>query len=301
MMGTMQDRLDHVGHLLNESLGVRTNDVRPKLSPVPAAKDLGRRPLRGYGRVDIGQVIADPTQPRAEYDQDSLASLAANIQAKGQLHPIHVRWSEEAERWVIVSGERRWRASRAAGLATVDCFFHEQPLTKAQVLELQLIENLLREDLRPIEEARAFRSLMDLNGWIGKQLAEALRIPASKVSRALALLDLPSDVQRQVEAGEVPARTAYQLSRLTDGDAQRELATQSANGALTNTSAAQAVRQRPTRRPSKAQHIRQTFYADNDCQIVVSAPRASTYHNIEAALTQALDEVRLRIENNIRL
>lgn len=301
MMGTMQDRLDHVGHLLNESLGVRTNDVRPKLSPVPAAKDLGRRPLRGYGRVDIAQVIADPTQPRAEYDEESLASLAANIQAKGQLHPIHVRWSEETERWVIVSGERRWRASRAAGLTTVDCFFHEEPLTKAQVLELQLIENLLREDLRPIEEARAFQSLMDLNGWNGKQVAEALRIPGSKVSRALALLDLPSDIQRQVEAGEVPARTAYQLSRLTDGDAQRELASQSASGALTNTSAAQAVRQRPTHRPSKAQQIRQTFYADNDCQIVVSAPRASTYHDLEAALTQALDEVRLRIENNVRL
>ncbi len=301
MMGTMQDRLDHVGHLLNESLGVRTNDVRPKLSPVPAAKDLGRRPLRGYGRVDIAQVIADPAQPRTEYDQDSLASLAANIQAKGQLHPIHVRWCEETERWVIVSGERRWRASRAAGLTTVDCFFHEQPLTKAQVLELQLIENLLREDLRPIEEARAFQSLMDLNGWNGKQVAEALRIPASKVSRALALLDLPGDIQRQVEAGEVPARTAYQLSRLTDGDAQRELATQSASGALTNTSAAQAVRLRPTRRPSKAQHIRQTFYADNDCQIIVSTPRAATYHDLEAALTQALDEVRLRIENNVRL
>ena len=246
-------------------------------------------------------VIADPTQPRAEYDQESLASLAANIQAKGQLHPIHVRWSEEAEHWVIVSGERRWRASRIAGLSTVDCFFHEEPLTKAQVLELQLIENLLREDLRPIEEARAFQSLMDLNGWNGKQVAESLRIPASKVSRALALLDLPSDIQQQVEAGTVPARTAYQLSRLTDGNAQRELALQSARGALTNTTAAQVVRQRPTRRPSKPQHVRQTFYADNDCEIIVSAPRAASYHDLEVALSQALDEVRLRIENNVRL
>jgi ParB family chromosome partitioning protein len=300
-MGTMHDRLENVGHLLNESLGVRTNDVRPKLSPIPSAKDFGRRPLRGYGRVEIEQVIADPAQARTEFDPESLASLAANIRAKGQLHPIHVRWSDEAERWVIVSGERRWRAARAAGMATVDCFFHEQPLTKAQVLELQLIENLLREDLRPIEEAKAFQSLMDLNRWNGKQCAEALRIPPSKVSRALALLDLPSDIQKQVEAGEVAARTAYQLSRLTDGDAQRELASQSANGALTTTSAAHAVRQRPTRRPSKAQQIRQTFYADNDCQVVVSAPRTSSYHDLETALAQALEEVRLRIENNVRL
>lgn len=300
-MGTMQDRLENVGHLLNESLGVRTNDLRPKLSPVPTARDLGRRPLRGYGRVGVEQVIPDPTQPRTEFAQESITALAANIQAKGQIHPIHVRWSEEAECWVIVSGERRWRAVREAGLTTVDCFFHEQPLTKAQALELQLIENLLREDLRPIEEARAFQSLMDLNGWNGKQIADALRVPPSKVSRSLALLDLPADIQRQVEAGQVPARTAYELSKLIDDTAQRELASQSASGELTNTSAAQAVRQHPTRRPSKVQHVRQTFYADNHCHITVTAPRASSYHDIEAALIQALEEVRLRIENSVRL
>ena len=301
MMGTMHNRLEQVGHLLNESLGVRTNDVRPRLSPVPASRDVGRRPLRGYGRLEIELLIPDPAQPRVEFDPESLAALAANIQAKGQLHPIHVCWNEEADRWVIVSGERRWRASRMGGLATVDCFFHEQPLTKGEVLELQLIENLLREDLRPMEEARAFQSLMQLHGWNGKQVAEALRIPPSKVSRSLALLDLPSDIQQQVDTGQVPARTAYQLSRLEDDTTQRELASQSASGTLTNTCAAQAVRERPTRRPSKVQQIRQTFYADNRCQIVVTAPRAASYHDLEAALAQALDEVRLRIENNIRL
>ena len=79
------------------------------------------------------------------------------------------------------------------------------------------------------------------------------------------------------------------------------MASQSASGELTNTSAAQAVRQRPTRQPSKAQHVRQIFYAENDCQITITAPRESSYHDIEAALTQALEEVRLRIENGIRL
>jgi len=124
-MATMQNRLANVGHLLNESLGVRTNDLRPQLSPVPTTRDLGRRPLRGFGRVEIERVMPDPTQPRTEFDQESIASLAANIQTKCQLHPIRVRWSEDAERWVIISGERRWRASREAGLATVDCYFHE--------------------------------------------------------------------------------------------------------------------------------------------------------------------------------
>ncbi|MBL8819371.1 MAG: ParB/RepB/Spo0J family partition protein [Planctomyces sp.] len=297
----MQNRLAGVGHLLNESLGVRTTDGRPRLSPVPDARDMGRRPLRGFGRVDIQQVIPDPKQPRTEFDIDAISSLAANLKAKGQLHPIHVRWSEEAERWVIVSGERRWRAAQHAGLATVDCFFHEQPLSNSQILELQLIENLMREDLRPVEEAKAFQSLMDLNNWNGKQLAEALQIPASKISRSLALLDLPAEYKQQVDTGQIAARTAYELSRLVNDDDRQELASQSAAGKLTPALAAVAVRQKPIKRAAKAQSVRQTFFADNACQIVVTAPRESTYHHLEAALLQALEEVRLRIENNIRL
>ena len=66
-------------------------------------------------------------------------------------------------------------------MAYVDCRFHEQPLNKAQILELQLIENLLRDDLKPVEEARAFQSLMEFNGWTGNQLAAALHLPASKI------------------------------------------------------------------------------------------------------------------------
>ena len=262
---------------------------------------MGRRPLRGFGRVEIHQVIPDPRQPRTEFDDEAISSLAANIKAKGQLHPIHVRWSEDAERWVIVSGERRWRAARHAGLTTVDCFFHEQPLSNGQVLELQLIENLMREDLRPMEEARAFQSLMDLNNWNGKQIAEALQIPASKVSRSLALLDLPAEFQQQVNTGQIAARTAYELSRLVNDDDRQELAIQSVDGKLTNAEAAVAVRRKPIKRAAKAQSVRQTFFADNACQVVVTAPRESTYHELEAALLQALEEVRLRIENGIRL
>ena len=300
-MSTMQQRIDSVEHLLNESLGRRMADSRPVLSPVPSPRDIGRRPLRGFGRIETRLVMPDPTQPRTEFDAEAITVLAENLKSKGQLHPIHVRWSDEANRWVIISGERRWRAACEASIPTVDCFFHEQPLSQGQVLELQLIENLLRQDLRPIEEAQAFQSLMELNGWNGKQVAEALRIPASKVSRSLALLDLPAEIQQKVDAGQIAARTGYELSRLVDDSAKRELAEQSAQGKLTISTAAEVVRSRKTKRPSKAQHVRQTFFADNNCQIAVTAPREASYHEIEAALSQALDEVRLRIENGIRL
>ncbi len=300
-MSTMQNRIDSVEHLLNESLGRRSQDSRPVLSPVPSPRDVGRRPLRGFGRIETRQVMPDPAQPRTEFDPEAITVLADNLKAKGQLHPIHVRWSEEFGCWLIISGERRWRAACEAKLSTVDCFFHEQPLSPGEVLELQLIENLLREDLRPLEEAQAFQSLMELNGWNGKQVAEALRLPPSKVSRSLALLDLPADIQQRVESGDIPARTAYEISRLTDDTTKRELAQASVEGRLTNATAAQAVRTRPTRRPSKPQTVSQTFIAENQCRLVITAPRTATYHDLESALQQALEEVRLRIDNNVRL
>lgn len=299
-MSTTQERLNDVRHLLEESLGVRQNDVRPRLSPVPSARDIGRRPIRGFGRIEIDQIAPDPEQPRTEFNGESMTALADNLRSKGQLHPLHVRWSEELERWVIISGERRWRAARQAGLATVDCFFHEQPLSKSEVLELQLIENLLREDLSPMEEARGFDALLKLNGWTGKQLAEAVGIPTSKVSRSLALLRLPADVQQQVEAGAVPARTAYELSKLKDGQTQRRLAEDSAQGKLTSVDASRAVRQRRGRPAICSRNIPQTFFAEGNWRITVSGPQDGTYLELEAALRQVLEEVRLRIDNNVR-
>lgn len=300
MMRGTEKRLSRVGHLLEESLGVRQHETHPRLSPVASPKDIGRRPLRGLGRIDIEQIIPDPDQPRTDFDSEALTVLGENLQAKGQMHPLHVRWSEEKRRWIIISGERRWRAARQVGLATVDCFFHEEPLSKSQVLELQLIENLLREDLSPLEEARAFETLLKLNGWTSKQLAETVRIPASKVSRSLALLKLPDEIQQQVEAGTVPARTAYELSKLKDTDAQRRLAEDSVRGQLTTTGALRAVRQRQGRLAPSSRTTQQTFFADGHWRITVSGPKSGTYEELEEALQQVLDEVRLRIDNNVR-
>ncbi|MBL8826772.1 MAG: ParB/RepB/Spo0J family partition protein [Planctomycetaceae bacterium] len=250
--------------------------------------------------MEIEQIIPDPDQPRTEFNSEALTALAENLKAKGQLHPLHVRWSETAQRWVIISGERRWRAARHAGLATVDCFFHEEPLSKSQILELQLIENLLREDLSPLEEARAFETLLRLNGWTSKQLAETVRIPASKISRSLALLKLPAEIQDQVEAGAVPARTAYELSKLTNSESQRRLAEDSAEGRLTTSAAARAVRQRQGRSASASRTTQHTFFADGPWRVTISGPKNGTYEELESALLQVLDEVRLRIDNNVR-
>ena len=182
-------------------------------------------------------------------------------------------------------------------------------LNRAQILELQLIENLLREDLKPVEEARAFQALLEFNGWTGKQLAEALQLQPSKVTRSLALLKLPTDVQQQVEEGSVPARTAYELSKIPGDDQRRRLAKHAAAGRLTTVEAAQTARENHRNVPGALKStrvrvsagIKQTFYAENGWIVTVTSNDSGTYHHLEQALLEALEEVRLRITNNVRL
>ncbi len=300
-MGKTRTTLEQISGNLDESLGVREIDLRPKLSPVPSAKDVGRRAIRNFGKVDINQVIPDPDQPRVEFSMDAIERLAESFRDKGQLTPIRVRWSADLEKWVIISGERRWRATRHAGLPTIDCYFHEGELAKTEILEQQLIENLLREDLSPMEEAKAFRALMEINQWNGKQVADALRVPASKVSRVLSLLDLPADIQQRVDSGDIAARTAYELSKLSSEDAQRQFAEQAAAGRLSIRDASSAVRERAGKTKAAPRGTRQIFVAENGWKVTVTAQQKGSYDEIEHALRLALDEVQTRIRSGMQL
>lgn len=301
MAASTRKTLNSIDGNLEESMGVRTVDFRPKLSPVPNGKDAGRRPLRNFGQVDINQVIPDPEQPRVEFTEDALERLARSIRDKGQLSPIRVRWSEDFKKWVIIAGERRWRATKQAGLPTIDCYFHDGELAKSEVLEQQLIENLLREDLKPLEEAKAFSTLMAMNSWNGKQLAEALRLDPSKVSRSLALLRLPEDIQEHIEAGDLSARSAYEIAKLKDPDVKRELANQAAAGKLTHDQAAKAVRQRKGKPAAAPRGIHRSFIAQSGIKTVVSSPKKGSYHDVRQALVEAIEEVDHCIENNVQL
>lgn len=144
------------------------------------------------------------------------------------------------------------------------------------------------------------------NSWTGKQVAAALCIPASKVSRSLALLRLPDEVQHQVDEGQIAARTAYELSRLPDDSARAALVNEAATGELTHTQAAQLARQRRQgkkrpRHDQRAPGVRLTFQADDDWRVVVHASRGGTYHDVQQAMLTALEEVRHRIANNVQL
>ena len=288
--------LEKASSNLNESIGHRSNDGRPQLSPVARAKDIGRRANRSFGRIEIDRVQPDPDQPRIDFDGEALKQLTASIRDKGQLAPIRVRWSEQLSKWLIISGERRWRACKQAGLKTIDCNFQEQALSATQILEEQLIENLLRMDLKPIEEAESFQKLMTVNNWNGKQLATALSISPTRVSRSLSLLKLPHETRVRVDSGEISSRAGYELSKLPKP--ALAMVTQG-QGKVTIKSATQASSGR--KQSKQARRIRQTFAAENGWKIVATSNRKGTYHDVEQALTEALEEVRLRIDNRISL
>jgi ParB family chromosome partitioning protein len=300
-MTNTRNALQTIRSNVDESMGVRTVDIHPELSPVASAKDIGRRPLRTFGQVEIDRIMPDGSQPRREFNEKEIARLASSIRNMGQLHPIRIRWDAEVEKWIIITGERRWRATKAAGLTHIDCYFHDDDVTQSEVLEQQLVENLLRQDLNPLEEARGYASLMQLNGWNGRQIADALRVSSSKVSRALALLQLPDDLQQQVRSGVIPPTSAYELTKIENEAAQRDLAEQLAASAMTRTKAVNAVRQRRGKKIPRSRGIRLSFSADNGIRVSVSSRRKGTYHEIEEAILQALEEVRHRITNRVQL
>ena len=290
-MTSLRKTLAGISDHLEESMGVRAALSAPPLAPQARAKDAGRMPMRGFGRIAIDQVIADPDQPRVEFAEDALERLAGSIRDKGQLTTIRVRWSADLGKWVIIFGERRWRAAQRAGLADIDCYFHETDLTDGEILEQQLVENCLREDLLPIEEAKGFARLMRMKGWSGKQLSKALCVSESRVSRTLALLRLPEGIQEKVDEGKISRRAGWEISRLNNHTVQGRLLQESLTGAQT----ARQVRQRRGKSRPTARGVRQSFVSEGGWKVLVAGPGRSTYHHIEQALALALEEVRHRI------
>ena len=294
-----RDILGQLGSQLKESVGIRESDAKPQLSPVASKRDVGRRLNRKFGRVSLDRVIADPDQPRSEFDAAELEQLAESLKSKGQIAPIRVRWSEKHEAWMIVAGERRFRASKLAGLDHIDCYFHDDGLTRSEILEEQLIENIVRADLRPIEEAKSFEELMKLNDWGMRELSRALSISPAHVSRTLALLKLPEAVQQQVDAGKLSARAGYELSKL-DSVTATEAVANVGDEKLSHADTVKIVR-RNTNGAKPPASVKQTFVLEDDWRVTVSRSKHGTLSEVAEALRQALDEVEHRLDNDVSI
>ena len=140
--------------------------------------------------VPVDQIEVNPNQPRKDLDFKSLGELAASIKTSGVIQPVIVR--RQAGGYQLIAGERRWRAARQAGLERIPAILREA--TDAQSLELALVENLLREDLNPIEEAEAFQKLLAQFGWTQEELAQRIGRDRSSIANSLRLLRLPEEI-----------------------------------------------------------------------------------------------------------
>lgn len=300
-MASTKRLLDALTDNLAESMGQRNEPAAVRIAPAANAADVGRRPAPQFGQIEVNRILPDPDQPRVRFDNQAIERLATSLQNAGQLAPIRVRWSGRHRRWLIVAGERRWRAARHAGLETIECYFYEGELDKGEILRLQLVENLLRENLSPIEEARAFQRLVKQEGYTGKQVAEELSVPESKVSRSLALLRLPEEVQRQVEAGKIAPRVAYEITKAATSDKQRRLTTLAVEGRFGLKEAANAARPKKRRRVRRSRSVNLTFPLETGWTVQVSCRSAGNYHEVEQALQLVLEDVRQRIRANVQI
>jgi ParB family chromosome partitioning protein len=195
-------------------------------------------------RIPVSR-IASEKQVREDFNEERITGLAATMGRSGQLQAVIVRKS--GDRFILLDGERRWRAAKLAGITELDATVVDRDLSPAEILELSLTANIQREDLTPLEKARGIDSLMTETGWNGSEVAQRLGMSNATVSRLLTLLTLPEEIQVQVASGKIAPSAAAELAKVKDAERRSDLAGQLASGKLTRDEVAKAAK-KPKRR-----------------------------------------------------
>ncbi len=182
---------------------------------------LSSTPAKGEAllEVPIDLIAPNPNQPRKSFDSNGLSELTASIRSSGVIQPVVVR--RQGQGYQLIAGERRWRAAKIAGLERIPALLREA--TDGESLELALIENLLREDLNPIDEAEAYQKLLAEFEWTQEELAQRVGRDRSSIANCLRLLKLPEPVQKDLRAGRLTMGHARALLSLTSPADQLKL------------------------------------------------------------------------------
>ena len=170
--------------------------------------------------IEIGLIDRNPEQPRTIFDEDALQELANSIKVHGVIQPIIVK--ENQGRYVIIAGERRWRASRLAGLKTIPCVIKNY--SEQEISEIAIIENLQREDLNPIESAKAIKNLIQQYSLTQDEVADKIGKSRPAVANTLRLLSLPEQIITLVEQNKLSAGHARTLLGIDNPAKQKEIA-----------------------------------------------------------------------------
>jgi ParB family chromosome partitioning protein len=212
-------------------------DIRARTAKTGSARGMGRGlsailsvsapPEPGQPDADelrdipVDLIVANPNQPRRRFEEDALQALADSLRERGVLQPVLVR-PVPGGTYELVAGERRWRAAQIAGLDTVPALI--RPRDDSQALEVALIENMAREDLNPVEEARACAALVEELGLTREEVGRRVGRSRVAVSNLLRLLDLPDEAQELLEAGDLTEGHGRALLLAQDHTERRSLA-----------------------------------------------------------------------------
>ena len=179
--------------------------------------------------LSISEIVRNPNQPRKTFDEDKLAELADSIRQNGVLQPILVR--RKGQKYEIVAGERRYQASKLAGLKEIPAVVRE--IDDDKVFQLALIENLQRSDLSPIEEAKGYKQLLTSRSLTQEELAKILSKSRSAIANTLRLMDLPVEVQHMMERGLLTAGHARAILAVPSEEGRIKLAKKVVTESLT--------------------------------------------------------------------
>lgn len=179
--------------------------------------------------LSISEIVRNPNQPRKTFDEDKLAELADSIRQNGVLQPILVR--RKGQKYEIVAGERRYQASKLAGLKEIPAVVRE--IDDDKVFQLALIENLQRSDLSPIEEAKGYKQLLTSRSLTQEELAKILSKSRSAIANTLRLMDLPVEVQHMMEQGLLTAGHARAILAVPSEEGRIKLAKKVVTESLT--------------------------------------------------------------------
>jgi len=242
----MSDKRNPLGRGLNSLIPAARSVASPAAQPQPG---------EAVRELAVDQIEANPYQTRTHVDEVALNELAASIKAQGVLQPIVVRHMGEGKKYQLIAGQRRWLASQRAGRITVPAIVRQ--VSNEQAMELTIIENLQREDLNPIEQARAFERLAREFSLTQEQMAQKTGKDRSSIANYLRLLKLPPEIQQDVDRGKLTMGHAKALMMLDSPEAMLRLAIRVAEKGLSVRQTEEIVHaalhpaERPARKPER--------------------------------------------------
>jgi ParB/RepB/Spo0J family partition protein len=217
-------------------------ELSPSIISLLSSDSVGRSV--GVRVIPVDNIDSNPNQPRTVFDKDALHELAASVREHGVLQPILVRPLGQ-NRYQLVAGERRWRAAREAGLATIPALVED--LDDDTALEISIIENLQREDLSPLEEAAMYDRMVREHGYSIRKLAEKLGKDKGYLENRLRLAGAPEEIRELVSLRKDTLSHAYELMKVQDDRKRRRLAARVASGELSLVKLREKIEGRPRR------------------------------------------------------